>query len=154
MITVKKTGFWIFGETLVKTGDGATHAFAKDAAVNVTERGVCVTEQGLLTSKQVCFIDTPKAQSDGVIAGNAKSVAVTTSDGNTRNYESSGFAPVRVEQRGSNVVVVEQRASGARVVGTHAAKAVTSIQGNGCKVCEEINPLYGRTDTPQAPRKA
>ena len=154
MITVQKTGFWIFGETRVRTDDGKIHTFAKDADVKVTERGVCVTEQRLITSKQVCFIDTPKAQSSGTIAGNAKSVAVTTHDGRTKTYQSSGFAPTRVEQRGSDVVVVEQGPNGSRVVATHAASAVKSVQGNGCKVCEELNPLYGRNTPPPASRKA
>lgn len=154
MITVKKTGFWIFGETQIRTGDGKTHSFARDAAVKVTDRGVCVTEQRLLGSQQTCFIDTPKGQTDGVIAPNAKSVAVTTSDGKTRTYQSSGVAPTRVEQRGDRVLVVEQGIGGARLVASHAASNVARVAGSNCAVCDSLNPLYARNDTPHAPRKA
>ena len=154
MITVKKTGFWIFGETQVRTDDGRVHSFAKDAAVKVTDRGVCVTEQHLLSARQTCFIDTPKSQKDGVIAPNAKSVAVTTADGRTSTYQSTGIAPTRVEQRGDRVQVVEQGLTGSRVVATHAASSVKRVEGSNCAVCDSLNPLYGRQDTPHASRKA
>ena len=154
MITVKKTGFWIFGETQIRTDDGKLHSFARDAAVKVTERGVCVTEQRLLGSQQTCFIDTPKQPADGVVAQNAKSVAVTTADGKVRTYQSSGIAPTRVEQRGDRVEVIEQGVAGARVVASHAAQSVTRVAGSKCAVCDSLNPLYGRNDAPRAPRKA
>lgn len=147
MISIQKTGFWIFGETRVKTDDGKTHTFARDVDVKVSERGVCVTERGLVSSQTTCFIDAPRSQPDGTIAGNAKSVAVTTSNGGTSTYESSGISPTRVEKRGSEIVVVEQGVRGARVVATHAAANVTSVTGSTCSVCESLNPLYYRNDT-------
>lgn len=154
MITVRKTGFWIFGRTLVTTSDGKTHAYSKQAVVKPNTRGVCNTDPAPRSKETVCFVDSPAPVADRRLADNAKSVTVTTRDGQATKHKSAGFSPTRAERRGDDVLVVEQGGSGSKVVARYDAGRVASVQANGCSICEQLNPRFARNDAPRFPRKS
>ena len=154
MITVRKTGFWIFGETHVTTSDGKTHAYSKQAVVTPNERGVCVSDPATRARETVCHIDTPAPAADRRLADNANSVTVTTRDGTATTHKSAGFSPTRAERRGNDVLVVEQGGNASKVVARYDAGKVASVQANSCSVCEQLNPRFARNDAPQSTRKS
>jgi hypothetical protein len=137
MTTVRKTGIGPFGRTIVTIGN-TEHAFRKSSEVSVSRSGVCVTEQRLFSKETTCF-----SNGSAQATGSAKSIEVTRSDGETRRYDSGILGVNRLEQVDGEVQVVQRTLTGERVIDRMPASSVVAVKAEDCKVCREVNPLYG-----------
>lgn len=134
MTTVKKTGFGPFGRTIVDTG-AEKLSFAKSADVRVSKDGVCVTERHLVSKETTCF---PAKGAAALSTVPAKSVDVTTVDGETRHYQGRLMALTHLERHGDEVRVVEKSLAGSRVVDRIPAADINSVRSDACTVCSTV----------------
>ena len=149
MATIRKTGFGPFGKTIV-TANGQTRTFAKSADVTESSHGLCVTEHRLLGNETTCFIGDassknggPQSLADGTVVGSSRAVEITRTYGGTRRYESQLLGVNRVEKKGQDIVVMQNGLFGDKEIGRHRASDVAAVKADDCKVCREVNPLYG-----------
>ena len=145
MTKVTKTGFGFWKQTVVEH-NGRTDVYSGSAEVEKKGNSVCVTEKGLFSENSTCYLESSGNSNsgavlpDGKLVGASKSIAIESTNGERKEYNSGFFSVNSMEKHGNQVQVVQNGIFGKKVIDTFDAKDVGKIESEDCNVCKSTNP--------------
>lgn len=147
MANVYKKGFCFWKKTVVEY-NGNIDEYSGNAIVEQNDGSVCVTEKGLIHERSSCYLESNGTSSskeqfpDGELVSKSKSIAIETSDGDRKVYDSSILAINSMEKSGDQVNIVKNGIFGKEVIDTIDANQISKIESENCNVCKATNPVY------------